>query len=382
MSTLEIESLDDKEIIMKYDKGLMLNSLHSWPELMQQALENVKSRMDEIETWFIEVSPIKASKPSHLAVVGMGGSALGAILLRDYLYHQLPVHLAVIRSYDLPAYIRESNSLIIGMSYSGNTEETLSAMRQALKRNCMVVSISSGGMIPEISSAKKIPHFSVPKGLQPRASLAYMSVLLYGILASLGFVSRGQFEKDVLATITHLEKQIKTRYHVEVPTEKNPVKQLALQLKGHIPYVISAYESISYRWRNEFNENGKTHAFTGVFPEFSHNQLVGWKTNENIPIYPILVKLGIETERLTEHMDLVHQLLMELDYKFYLLELQSIASDFAKFIEASLFASFTSVYFAIANGIDPTPVNIIDKLKTRLKKKNKFIKDLKEDLLK
>lgn len=211
-------------------------------------------------------------KWENVVVSGLGGSGIGGTIIHDYSSSSLPVPFIVNKNYDLPTFVNQ-HSLVIISSYSGNTEETVSAFNQALQKNAFVVCITSGGKIAEMASANQTPCFHLPSGLPPRACLGYslpqvLFALYYAGLINNHFIGELSQAADTL---------VKNEESIQA-TAKN----LSNKIFGKIPVIYASghLEGVSIRWRQQLNENSKVVGWAGVVPEMNHNELVGWKSKE------------------------------------------------------------------------------------------------------
>lgn len=205
----------------------------------------------------------------HIVVSGLGGSGIGGTIVQNYLTPTLAIPFVVNKTYDLPAFVGEC-SLVIICSYSGNTEETISAFQQALERKSYVVCITSGGRIEEMAKADKLPYFKIPGGMPPRACLGYSLVQVLFALCYAGLI-KDTFVSEINMAITLLTEQQNNLKHIAT--------KLAQKAYGKLPVIYAGceMEGVAVRWRQQINENSKLTAWENVVPEMNHNELVGWK---------------------------------------------------------------------------------------------------------
>lgn len=308
---------------------------------------------------------IKYRRPKTIIVAGMGGSAIGGELLKDWAKDSVRTPIDVCRDYSLPAYADE-NTLLFATSYSGETEETLSVFLEALKRKCMTITISSGGTLQRFAQELDVPHLLVPSGMAPRATLPYLFIPLPRVLQKIGIAP--SMQKEYSETVRIL-KQIGEENSPETPSANNPSKTLASEIQGTIPtiYGFGFYRAVAQRFKTQINENSKNPAKWEYLPELNHNEIVGWEEAKEFAKYfsvifirdkaePREIKLRIETTR-----ELISRTLTGL------FEVWSKGkSKLARMTSVICTGDFTSVYLAVLRGIDPTPVRSIDFLKRRL----------------
>ncbi|HEX5316153.1 MAG TPA: bifunctional phosphoglucose/phosphomannose isomerase, partial [Candidatus Kapabacteria bacterium] len=227
---------------------------------------------EAIKIFFDTPIPAIESK-GPIIILGMGGSAIGGDLARCYLADKSTVPIIVNRSYDLPLYAKEG-SLVIASSYSGDTEETLSAFEQAVERKLPIVCITTGGKLGFRAKQLGLPVISQPPGFQPRAALAYSFVPVLLLLEKLGSAGEA-VNLERAATILVMLAERYGYAHLE---DGNAAFKLAGEIAHRIPviYAPSDFEAVALRWRGQIQENAKHVAFTNVLPEMNHNELEGW----------------------------------------------------------------------------------------------------------
>jgi glucose/mannose-6-phosphate isomerase len=351
---LKAKILDDLHEIKRIDKSNMLSFCAEAPKHYAKAAETAKT------------VAISYSKPQAIIVAGMGGSAIGGELLKDWARDKISVPIEVCREYSLPAYADE-NTLVFVVSYSGETEESLSAFLDAVKRKCMVVCISSGGMLREFAEKLNVPHLRVPSGMAPRATLPYLFMPLPILLEKNGLLS--DVTSEISETIKIL-KRVSDSNLPEKPLDSNFSKKLASTICGTVPvvYGFGFYRSVAQRFKTQFNENSKVPAKWESFPELNHNEIVGWEAVKELAKYfsVILIRDEAEPEAMRQRILATKELIRRESVKIF--EIQSVGkSTLAKMSSVICMGDFTSVYLAILRGTDPTPVKTIDLLKEKVK---------------
>jgi len=362
---LEPAVLDSLQKIKKIDRSNMLSFCVEAPRHYRKATELAKDAI------------VGFKKPRAIIVAGMGGSAIGGELLKDWAYNRIDIPIEICREYYLPAYADE-DTLVFVSSYSGETEETLSALLDALRRKCMIVCISSGGKLVEFAQKLSLQHVSVPSGMAPRATLPYMFMPMPIILQKTGLTSR--VDSEASETIKVL-KQISAENLPEVKTGDNFSKTLASSVDGTVPavYGFGVYRAAAQRFKTQFNENSKNPAKWEYFPELDHNEIVGWEAaDEFAKLFSVIFIRDIE-EPVEIHQRIETTKEMMSRTKLRLLEVQSRGtSSLAKMASVICIGDFVSVYLAVLRGVDPTPVNTIALLKEKLKQTGVREKTLRE----
>jgi glucose/mannose-6-phosphate isomerase len=303
----------------------------------------------------------------NIVLTGLGGSAIGGDLLRSYLADELAVPFVVNRHYLLPAFV-SSKSLVIVSSYSGNTEETISSHRDAVKKKAKVLCISTNGETEKLAKKHKHPLIKIPGGLSPRAALGYSFFPLLVVLGKLGlFKSK---TKDIKETIQLLTS--KGEAFANPGAENNAAYRLALQLKGKLPIFYSPNEhldAINVRWRGQMAENAKELAFGHVLPEMNHNELVGWKVLKNLmkEMEVVFLRDKGTHKRVAVRENITKQVIAQ--YASNVTEVWSEGTSLlARMFSLIQFGDWVSLYLAILNNEDPAPVAVIDYLKGELSK--------------
>lgn len=351
--------IDDIDAIRSLDNSDMLWSIINFPG---QIDESVDIGYDA------DISGLDAESINNIVIAGMGGSAIGGDLLRGYL-STLPVPpIYIHRDYDLPGFVGR-DSLVVALSYSGNTEETLSAFDRAVEIGAQIICIGSGGKLPENAGKHSMPCIRIPGGLMPRAALGYLFVPLLIVISRLGFC---RIEKDDLIKLSDFMRSNVHGYSPETPMEKNPAKQLAEGIRNRLPIIYAAdrfFGPVARRFKAQLCENAKTLAFCNTFPEFNHNELVGFE-NPPISAGDIIVVVFSDIDdnrRVKSRMKIVTDFL---NYRG--VEVLKIESDGSNLLERMFsviqLGDFASFYLAVLNDCDPSVIEPIEYLKQELAK--------------
>ncbi len=358
-------TLDDLKLIASIDKQGMSRIVERFPEQCREAIKIAESLTLPKEVKVSSKTQIRYGRPANIIVTGMGGSAIGGNLLKDWLRNQLAVPVEVSRGYHLPAYADEK-TLVLAVSYSGNTEETLTAYLEAIERKCMTVAITSGGLLHEFSEKLGVPCARLPSGYPPRSAIAYLFFPLVYSLEKLKLIHASEEVEDAVVSVTELRDEVKP----EAPTSLNPSKRLALGLRDSIPFVcgFDFYEGVALRIKTQLNENGKIPAKAESFPELNHNETVGWtgsrKLTKNFSV--VLIRDDGEEPAIRTRIDVTRGLVFDEGAK-EVLEIRGRGTGrLARMLSAMYVGDFASIYLAILNHTDPTPVTIIDELKKKL----------------
>lgn len=301
---------------------------------------------------------------TNVVLAGMGGSALPAVYLRSWPGTSVPFE--IVRDYDLPDYVNE-HTLFISSSYSGNTEETLAALAAAEARKAQIVVLSAGGKLTDQARAKQYRLLTIPGGIQPRMSSFYFVAGLIQILEPLSLVKEG-----ALAELSEAAEWLKDQtatWRSEVPTKDNAAKQLALELVGKSIVMYSGPKLFpaANKWKICFNENAKNVAWVNQYPEFNHNEFIGWSSHPVQKPYAVVeIRSNLENERVQKRFDATERLLSGKRPAPQVVKPQGDTL-LKQLLWASNFGDFVSLYVALLNGLNPTPVDLVEKLKELLK---------------
>lgn len=309
---------------------------------------------------------VRADGVTAVAVLGMGGSAIGGELLAAYAQDKLRVPLLVNRSYELPAFIGPE-TLVFVCSYSGNTEETLAAFEDALGRGARIVCSTTGGRVGALAAERGLDVIRIPAGLPPRAALGYSFVPLLVALGRLGFLEDAEGE---LPDATAVAREAASRLSGDVPAERNAAKELSLWLEGRVPVVygsVGRTAAIASRWCGQFSENSKLVAHRNELPEMNHNEIVGWSAPGVLGRSARVVFLTDDEDhpRVARRMEVTAGMIEETGVAVRTLR-GSGATRLGRMFSLVVLGDFTSFYLSMLSGVDPTPVDPIDRLKSTL----------------
>jgi glucose/mannose-6-phosphate isomerase len=346
--------LDDLEVL-QIDRSGMLDLLLDLPAQLQTG-ERLGQSAD--------LPP--ASDVHAIMVTGLGGSSISGDLLRVYLHAECPVPILINRHYSVPGFVGPG-TLVCAVSYSGNTEETLSAVGEARALGARLLTVTSGGQLAEMAHAWGIPCVHVTEGLPPRATLGYLFTPMLEILARLGLISD---QRESIAETIEVLRELGAQYRPGIETFRNLPKALARDLHDRFPLIYGVQDFsdvIAYRWRTQFNENSKVLASHQAFPELNHNEVVGWQGPFASALEPwvVLLRDGQELGRIAQQIDITKAFLQE--RAAGITEVWSHGqSRLARLFSLLYTGDFTSYYLALLRGVDPKPVEAIDRLKNQL----------------
>ena len=352
---MDASAIETVERIRKGDPEGMLDRIKELPKQVRDAW--AISQKAQVPPAFADVRSI--------VVAGMGGSAIGGDLAAALVAGELKVPMSVHRDYGLPAYVGR-DTLVIASSYSGNTEESLSAFEEARKRGAKVIAITTGGRLAELATAAGFPVVTFSYAARPRATLGYSLTLVLGVLSRMGLV------KDLAADVeTALADVAKLQERVHEGARTNDAKKLATAVAGKIVFVYGAgaMSVMARRVKGQWNENAKNWAAFDALPELNHNAVVGFP-------HPAIAKQALAVLILRSSQDLgrhrvrwevTKELLDQAGIEHHSVELPG-ATALSEVLQMTYLTDHVSFYVALLNGADPSPNRSIDFLKDRLAK--------------
>jgi glucose/mannose-6-phosphate isomerase len=347
--------LDNASVYRQFDKSGMLDHLHGFPEQCQKAWEKV------LKFEF----PREYTKISNVVIVGMGGSAIGGDIVRRLALAESKLPVWVNRDYGLPAFV-DASTLVIASSYSGNTEETLSAFTKSLRTRPKKLVITSGGKLKDLAEKEGIPTFVIDYQAPPRAAFPHSFVPLVGIFQKLGLL--GDKSADLQEAVDILKK-LSTDLIETRPLASNPAKQLAAKLWGHVAVIYGAgmLSEVAQRWKGEFNENSKAWAFFESFPELNHNAVVGYEfpPEAKEKIFVLMLRSSSLHPRNLLRYEVTAKLLAKAGITYEFVEARG-KSDLAQMMSLILLGDYSSFYLAMLNEVDPTSTDAINFVKQYL----------------
>jgi len=309
---------------------------------------------------------------ASVILAGLGGSAIGGDLLRSCYGPHLRCPFEVARDYHLPAYVGP-NTLVFASSNSGNTEETLSSYDQARRAGATIVAFTTGGELEKRARRDGVPVVLFPGGLQPRAAIGNSFVPLIVASARIGLMSSALV--DDIDEAVAVMRGVRDRCNPDAPDGQNEARRLAGAWQGRLPVIYGSQGErgfAAYRWKTQINENAKAYAISNVFPELNHNETVGWAGahGQGAPessLRVCILRDDREPAHIRRRVELTKKILAEhadgVDESWAVGE-----SALARMMSLVYLGDFASCYLAYAYGEDPTPVKVIDWLKSELAK--------------
>jgi len=328
----------------------MLNVITALPESAEDAIVDA------------EKVNLRVRRFKNLVVAGMGGSAVGGLLLRDWLMQTSRVPIVVSRDYSLPGFVGR-DTLLFAVSYSGETEEALSAFEEGKAKGAKMVAFTSGGELEKRARTTHLTIYKLPPGFQPRAAIAHQFFTLAVAARKAGITQDSWWEvREAIDVLKTLREEMRP----ETPQRSNPAKKLAEELRGYVPLVYGSriHEAVAYRWNTQLNENGKSPAGSSFIPEAFHNAIVAGEADKELlkTVCAVFLLDPAEGKHLAAKTRRFRDIIKPSFGK--VLEVQARGEGrLARMLSALYVGDYVSAYLGVLYGKDPSTVESIDRLK-------------------
>lgn len=347
-----VSAVLEPEAVEKVDRSGMRDLIASFPEQLADGVRRGLGLSAEL------------GSASRVFIAGMGGSGIAGEVFASWIADRSRIPIHPIHDYRLPSYAKPGD-LILAVSYSGETEETLAAVAQGIKLGCRIVAITSGGSLAKLARQAGAALIEVPGGIPPRYAFGYF----FGILPSVGAEwVYGDLRGELERAIVHL-RDLRDHYRPPSPLRRNRAKQIATRLKGLTPIVYGAppFDSIAKRWQTQFNENAKMLAFSSSLPEADHNEIMGWALDASARRFtPILLRDEDETPEMRRRLDATAVLFGRHT------TVEQVHDDddqlLGRMLGLLLLGDYVSLYLATLRRVDPATMAPIAEMKQRLAK--------------
>ncbi|MFC2135330.1 bifunctional phosphoglucose/phosphomannose isomerase [Bacteroidota bacterium] len=343
--------MEINDFVKKYD-----------PQKQYEVLINSYKQVEYSWNQKIDLSGIKPHEISSIIITGLGGSAISGELMANFLCSDLKVPFAVNRNYNLPSYTNEG-TLVICSSYSGNTEETLSAAKDAAENKCKVICITTGGKLEDFALENNFPLFKLQTGYQPRFALW---LNFFALIKCLHLLNLVQDDNEIAEKSINLLK----RRGIEYTKKNSDAFKIAESFIGFIPVVYSVADitsAVGTRLKSQFNENSKLHSFCSLLPELNHNEIIGWETfNENqFKAKVLFIYDKVYHPQVMKRIEITKDLLEKSDAEF--IQIESNEKEFKlRLLDLVYLGDWISYYLALLRGQDPSLIDNILYLKEKL----------------
>lgn len=344
--------LDDQNVIRQRDRQ---GALDVAANLYQQAKFDVQ----------VENTEHDGREIKNIVIAGMGGSALAADIAKVLLRYEVDVPLEVVKTYQLPGHVGE-NTLVIASSHSGNTEETVACLYEAIGKGAQIAITATGGKLHDIAKEYGIMFAAMPHDTQPRMAVFYNLRCILALLGKFGFNTN--YLLDEISSSSDWLKGESDQWNKALGIEQNYAKQLALQAVGKTPVIYggSLMAPVAYKWKISWNENAKNVAFCTTYPEFNHNEFIGWTSHPvEKPFVVFDLRSQFDHPQIQKRFELSDRLLSGMRPKSIVIDMQGDTL-VKQVLWGCALADYISIYVAILNNIDPTQVDLIEKFKKEL----------------
>jgi glucose/mannose-6-phosphate isomerase len=353
-----VTALDDLNEIAKLDSQDVLGAVERFADQVREGWEIGRGAKGLPEGDGLD----------SIVVLGMGGSGVSGDVVQSVLEPRLFVPFRTVKGYGpLPEWVGR-NTLVFAISYSGSTEETTAALEEAQARGARIVALSSGGPLAETAAEQGLAHVAIPTGLQPRASLGFLTLPMLAVLSRIGLTP--DLEDDVREAVEVLGN-LGDRCHRKIPRPDNPAKLLAGRLEGKVPVVyggVGVGATAAYRFKCDLNEYAKSPAFWNQLPELDHNEIVGWNRLSELTserFVGVLLRDSGDHPRVALRFDITRRLIEDKLSDVVVVE-SAGGSALTRLLSLVLQTQLASIYLALLYGVDPGPVEVISQLKSEL----------------
>jgi len=350
--------LDDPAALSAADPGGMLRAVASLGDQLESGYASARAYGDLPSGEGVR----------NVVICGMGGSGIAGDVVRSVYADRARVPILVGKGFGLPEFA-DHNTLVVTASFSGNTEETLDAFERAVDVGARIVTVSAGGPLAARSAERAVPHIDVPDDAgPPRAALGHLTAAAIAVLEAAGLIPGARASVEEAAAALRVET---ARLGPERPTEENEAKSIAAWLGGReteaplVPVIWAPSgigETAALRWKNQFNENAKRPAFVASLPELGHNDVEGWSPGAGRGFGLIVLRPGRvprwADRRIAAAIGVTSASGLECR------EAQGRdGSALTRFFALAMLGDYASVYLAVLQGVDPTPVPVLTRMK-------------------
>lgn len=353
-------NLDSEDEILKLDEGKILDSIRKLPEQFAQAWDEVG-----------KISlPAGYNACQNVVICGMGGSALGGRIVDSLSWGRARTPIEIYTEYQIPNYVNEA-TLVILSSYSGNTEETLSAANFALEKKARIIGITTGGKLAEFLKENKLPAYIFepkfnPSG-QPRMGLAYSIGAILRLLSQFAYIRFADEENEIKETI----KKFIREFDADIPSERNLAKLMASKIKGKVPIIFASEQLVgsAHAFSNQLNENAKTFSALFDIPEANHHLMEGLKFPSEAREFLtfLFIKSKLYSPEVEKRYSITKEVIEKNGYPT-LTYITSSEDKYCEIFEILVLGSYISFYLAMLEDINPSPIPWVDYFKEKLSK--------------
>ena len=348
--------LDQPEDFKKFDPTNLLKNVDELPLQLESAWNEVKK----------VVLPSYYTKARAIVILGIGGSAIAGYLTKSLIERKSKIPVFVYSDYDLPEWV-DKDCLVIGNSYSGNTEEPLEAFKKAVSKRAKAISITTGGKFEELAKTNKFPVYLYKYDAEPRQALGYSLGAILGVLNKVGLINIP--DAEFIGAVNAL-KEINKKINPDVLVSENQAKQIAESLQGKIIVTLSGANlaSVAQRFKTQLNENSKQMAFYEILPEACHNFIVGLEHPDFIhqKAFVLILSSKYDHQRIAVRKRAIADILEKNNILHDELQMDIPQSELSEMLSFVYLLDYVSFYVAMLNNVDPRPIENIKYLKKKL----------------
>lgn len=348
--------LDNESVYIKYDPSGMNVSIKDLPNQINNSWELAKS---------ISI-PTHYFNAKNIVILGMGGSGIAGTLIKSYISQKIKIPAEVLKDYLLPGYV-DSNSLVIAVSFSGGTEETINSFKEAANKGAKLIAITCGGEIESLAKKYNAPLYKINYSSSPRASLGHLFTPLLYILKKIKFIELD--ENEVYQTVEMLN-DLQNKIGINSPTSQNEAKQFAEKIKGRMPIIIASgiLAPVGIRFKCQINENSKSFASFEEMPETCHNFLQGLDLPDKIKdkIIVVFMQSKYDYPRNVIRFQAVQNILKKKGVLYQIINLETSGEELSEMMLYLHFTDYISLYLAMLEQTDPSPYDTITFLRNFL----------------
>lgn len=348
-----------------------LNNLDEISEIdKKNMLKNIAELADQIEKGWHEsqklIIPSYYLKANKVVILGMGGSGISGALVKSLLQTENEIPIYIHRDYGIPGFV-DNKTLVIAISYSGNTEEVLDGFVAAYSVGAKLVAICTGGKLESLAKKYKAPFYKFKYPALPRAAMGYTFAAALGILKKIGIAS-DITQKEIDEAVNCLKK-FSEQWKAEVPTRRNLAKKIANNVFGNIAVIWSGeiLETVARRWKTQINENAKNTAFFEVLPELHHNSVSGLDSPKPSNLYVLMLKSKYDHPRVNKRVDISREVLDKKEVSHLVVDITPAGGPLSEMLVYALLGDYVSLYLAVLHDVDPSDNKNIEYIKQRLK---------------
>jgi glucose/mannose-6-phosphate isomerase len=323
----------------------------------------IKDAWAKAKNFILPSGLVQANK---VLICGMGGSGLVGLILKEFAQNQTKIPILTNHDYQIPKWV-DDKTLVIAISHSGNTEETIDAVKSALTQNAKIIAISTGGEIEKMAVKHKFPIFLYLGSNSTRANIGNLLIACLGILKKIGIV-KDLTDADIDEVEYHLNGWLK-KINKEIPQSNNLAKDIANSLYNKIPIIWGSYplSSIAIRWKNDFNENAKTQSYCESFPELNHNSTCGIHFPIEKHSFILILQSKFINVRNLKRIQITKELLGENNIPYKIIQIEPTGHILSEILCYTLLGEYISYYLGILYDQNPKAIPEVEFIKSKLK---------------